>query len=213
MDRPKVFGIGFNRTGTSSLKLALRQLGYKVLGKNQPFVKLYRQGKVDAIIEQTAGWDGFQDWPWPMLYKELLEHFDEDARFILTRRSTPEKWVESLKRHSERTNPKSNQRKLMLGYDYPHGLETEHVRLYQEHLDAVRTHFRECGKVQLLAEFCWEDGDGWRELCGFLGHEIPNTFPKANASNKASKGKKEREENLRRIERQRQRLEKARGSG
>jgi len=179
----KVFGIGFNRTGTSSLKLALRRLGYNVLTRNGPFVKRYGNEQAKWILNHIDDWDGFQDWPWPMLYPELLDHFGDEARFILTRRSSPEKWVSSLKTHSERTNPVNHQRRIMLGYDYPHGLEAEHIALYEAHLKQVRMHFKAAGKDHLLIELCWEEGDGWPELCGFLNEPLPEkAFPRANRS-------------------------------
>ncbi len=188
MEKPfKVFGIGFNRTGTSSLKLALRRLGYKTLGKNQPFVSLFKRGKFEKIFKNLDEWDGYQDWPWPMLYAELLDHFGDKARFVLTRRSSPEKWVESLKRHSERTHPDKNQRRLMLGYGYPHGLEAEHIGLYETHYYKVRNHFEAQGQAHLLGEFCWEEGDAWPELCAFLNEPLPDKeFPRANTSEKAA---------------------------
>lgn len=182
-EKLKVFGIGFNRTGTSSLKLALKKLGFNVLVRNGQFVKRYSNDRTKWILNNIEEWDAFQDWPWPMLHVDLLDHLGEDARFILTRRATPEKWVESLKKHSERTNPDSHQRRVMLGYDYPHGLEEEHIALYDNHLKRVRLHFKAQGKEHLLKEMCWEEGDGWPELCGFLNEPIPTrSFPRANQS-------------------------------
>ncbi|MFQ5437885.1 MAG: sulfotransferase [Paracoccaceae bacterium] len=182
----KVFGIGFNRTGTSSLRIALRKLGYRTAVKNAPFMKLYKRGKIGRLMAATHEWDAFRDWPWPMLYRQALETHGEDARFVLTRRASASAWIESLKRHSEVTNPDRHQRTLMLGYDYPHGYESEHAALYENHLIDVRRFFGERGKAHLLCELCWDEGQGWPELCSFLREPVPDAgFPWANTSRDA----------------------------
>jgi len=169
----KVFGIGFNRTGTTSLKRGLRALGYKALVKNGPYLRALARDDMAWIFQNMVPYNGFQDWPWPRLYPQMLAHFGDRARFVLTRRASAEKWVASLKRHSERISPDSHPRLAMLGFEYPHGLETEHAALYEAHIQQVRRFFREAGKQDQLCEICWETGDGWPELCGFLNEPIP----------------------------------------
>jgi hypothetical protein len=208
MEKPfKVFGLGFNKTGTSSLGEALGQLGYLVAPRNQPFIALYRDQKIGRLLKQTELFEAYRDWPWPHLYPKLLDKYDEAARFVLTRRSSAAVWLESLKQHALRVNPDRNQRRLMLGYDYPHGLEEEHTRLYEAPLVAVRRHFKAAGKSHLLAEFCWDDGDGWQGLCDFLNEPVPDTpFPQENEGNSVKIDAAIQAENQRRIELQLQRL-------
>jgi hypothetical protein len=34
-----------------------------------------------------------------------------------------------------------------------------------------------------MVELCWEEGDGWPQLCGFLGHAVPEApFPRMNTA-------------------------------
>ncbi len=49
---------------------------------------------------------------------------------------------------------------------------------YERHNEAVREFF--AGTDRLL-EVCWEEGDGWPQLCGFLGVPVPDVpFPHSN---------------------------------
>jgi len=95
----KVFGIGFHKTGTKTLKQALTILGYKVSGPNLELVDELSQNKYDAAFELVNRFDAFQDNPWPLLYKTLDENF-EGSKFILTRRDD-EKWIKSVVNYFE----------------------------------------------------------------------------------------------------------------
>ena len=49
---------------------------------------------------------------------------------------------------------------------------------YEHHNEAVRAYF--AGTDRLL-DVCWEEGDGWDELTGFLGLPVPDApFPHSN---------------------------------
>jgi hypothetical protein len=184
--RSKVIGIGLNKTGTSSLAVCLRQLGYDHLSCRSDLLALYRQGRLDEVFEVMDRHDSFEDWPYPLMYRELAERYP-DASFILTLRKSPEKWLRSLKRHSLHTHPRQHCRSLAYGYPYPHGAEGEHLEIYRRHNQDVVEFFRARGEQNRLLEVCWESGDGWEELCGFLGCEAPEApFPHANASDARS---------------------------
>lgn len=180
MSKTRIFGIGLNKTGTSSLKVAFETLGFRHLSRKPRLFKHWKKREFDTIFEWIEDYETFEDWPWPLMVPELIERYP-DAKFILTRRATPQKWVESLKRQSEKTNPDNNPRKVIYGYDYPHGYEAEHIAFYQNHLETMRLIFAD--RPGQLAEFCWEEGQGWPELCGFLGVNAPKgAFPHANRS-------------------------------
>ncbi len=89
----KVFCIGFHKTGTTSLELALKKLGYRVTGSfgtKDPAIA----DKVHEMAYATVeNFDAFEDNPWPILYKELDERFP-GSKFILTRRPA-EAWIKS----------------------------------------------------------------------------------------------------------------------
>lgn len=207
MTRPKIFGIGLNKTGTTSLKVAFETLGYRHLSRKPRLFKHWKKREFNAIFEWIAEYESFEDWPWPLMVPELLDHYP-DALFILTRRSNAQMWVESLKRQSEKTNPDNNPRKVIYGYDYPHGVEHDHMKFYDDHLSQVRGMFAD--KPGRLIELCWDDGDGWPELCRFLNAPIPRKpFPHANKSAKFAAADPEfLYENQRRIQEQLEDLKK-----
>lgn len=181
--RPKVFGIGLNKTGTSSLRFAMLRLGYTVTGSNKALLREVRRGNVAAAIEHSRDYDFFQDWPWPLIYRELHEEYGDSARFILTRRISFEKWFASLETHARSSRLFSGQG-LAYGYYRPFGREREYEEIYARHNDEARAYFRSGpGAGTPFLEMCFEEGDGWEKLCDFLGHEAPNEpFPHRNTA-------------------------------
>lgn len=203
MQRRRIFGIGLNKTGTSSLKHAYRALGLRDFDRRARAFALYQAGDLPRLFNLIDGFEAFQDWPWPLLVPDLLARYP-DAQFILTRRRSPEAWVESLKAHALRTHPDNNPRLDIYGHAYPHGREAEHVAFYLAHQDAVRALFAD--RADQLLEVCWEEGDSWERLCGFLGRPVPSApFPHANRAATAEIDPARRAENLRRIAQQSER--------
>ncbi len=97
MDRPKVLGIGFHKTGTTSLARALEHLAYRVAGPNgvrDPNIgeNVYRMAY--ALVEE---YDAFHDNPWPVLYGQLDRGYP-GSRFIIPLRPTDAS-IESVVRH------------------------------------------------------------------------------------------------------------------
>jgi Sulfotransferase domain len=176
----KVFGIGLNKTGTTTLAECLRHLGYRHMGCRRDLLLALRENRIAEVFAVTDEYESFADWPYPLAYAKLFERYD-DARFVLTTRSSARVWLESLKAHSLHTDPANHCRNLAYGYDYPHGFEAEHIALYEEHNTAVRAFFKTRGASHRLLCVCWENGHGWRELCEFIGHGVPAIpFPHAN---------------------------------
>lgn len=54
----------------------------------------------------------------------------------------------------------------------PLGKKEEHIAVYHRHNRGVRQHFS--GREDALLEVCWEEGDGWEELCTFLNRPKPD---------------------------------------
>ena len=177
----KVFGIGLNKTGTTSLRVALKAMGFRHLDRMPALMKHWRRGEIGPILDVAERFESFDDWPWPLIVPDLLDRFGARARFVLTRRSSPATWLDSLKAHSERTNPFNHPRRAIYGHDYPHGYEAEHLAVYDRHLTSVRHLFGSRGMAHLLLEVSWEDGHGWAELAAFLNRQAPaGPFPHAN---------------------------------
>jgi len=97
--KPKIFGIGRNKTGTTSLARALTELGI-VVGEQYLAQKLIhdwarRDFRRLFLYCHTAR--AFQDVPfsWPFTFQALDQRFP-GSKFILTVRDTPEQWYRSL---------------------------------------------------------------------------------------------------------------------
>ena len=182
---PKVFGIGFQKTGTSSLKRALRQLGYRVattVGVHHPHIA---RDVYDLAFSQLDRYDAFQDNPWAILYQELDE-WCPGSKFILTVRPV-EKWLPSVVNHFGGTS--SPMREWIYGVGDPIGSEEIFVQRYERHNAAVLEYFK--NRAQDLLIFRMGEGDGWPELCRFLGLEIPSgDFPHTNSREKREAGKR-----------------------
>ncbi len=74
----KVIGIGFHKTGTSTLDSALVELGYKVLGTRIDLASNLFNEDFETVFKLTEKYDAFQDNPWPLLYKK----FDKSIRKV-----------------------------------------------------------------------------------------------------------------------------------
>jgi Sulfotransferase domain len=197
--RRKVFGLGLNKTGTTTLGRCLKRLGFDHLSCRRDLLIAYRENRIADVFFVVDKYESFEDWPYPLMYRELFDRYGSDAKFILTTRSSSSAWLDSLKHHSLGTHPDNHCRLLAYGYNYPHGYENEHVEFYNAHNRAVREFFRNRNASSQLVELCWESGQGWRELCEFLGLEPPaDDFPHANKRSEVS-NREWREENVRRI--------------
>ena len=167
----KIFVIGFHKTGTTSLKVALEVLGLRVTGPNSELLAAFRQGdtgKVRLVVDQ---YDAFQDEPWFMFYEDLNQQFP-DAKFILSERK-PRKWLRSFKKHYR--NRISDTHRFLYGpvgaLDAPRHCK----RTYIEHNARVKAFFAGSAPGKLLV-LDLEKGDGWELLCPFLNKPVPRAF-------------------------------------
>lgn len=172
----KIVCVGFGKTGTTTFAKAMNCLGFNHKSQGHGF---FFENKYYYLMLPTLWkFESFDDYPWPFLYKFIHRQFPS-SKFILTTRIDTASWLNSLQRHYCRHGPSVNN-KIFFGYYSPFENE-KHLRgLYEGHNEAVRSFFR--GNPNFL-ELCWERGDGWPELCGFLGKEVPETpFPHVNAA-------------------------------
>ncbi len=175
----KVFGIGFHKTGTTSLASALTILGYRVTGPNnvsEPDIGETYPALTRALSEQ---FDAFQDNPWPLVYREMDAQWP-DAKFILTVRA-PAAWIASQTGHFANVSTPMREHIYGVGRGAPIGNEDHYVAVMQAHNAAVRSYFAD--RPGKLLEMQFSAGDGWQELCGFLGHPVPDMpFPHSNVA-------------------------------
>jgi hypothetical protein len=195
----KVIGAGLGRTGTTSLKAALEQVGF---GPCHHMLELFRDETEtltrkweNVALNGLRDWDdifvGFAssvDWPASAYWRELAGHYP-DAKVILTVRD-PNQWFESMQatifgeRIQERTTrdtPWGRMSRKIINQDTFGGRidDRAHViAVYRRHNEAVRAALP---KERVLV---YEVSEGWEPLCTFLGLPAPKTpFPKNNTTN------------------------------
>ena len=175
IDRPRVFCIGWHKTGTSTLGLALLDLGYSVVGCRLDMVHPLRRGDVHEVLDVAGQFDALQDVPWAALYRELDERFP-GSQFILTERDE-DSWLRSASRHFGATDVPLHE--WLYGVGVLNGNEARYLERYRRHYREVREYFRDRPDDLLVMNFA--AGDGWDVLCNFLGHDRPaKRFPHAN---------------------------------
>ncbi len=181
MGRQKAFGIGFHKTGTTTLSRALRILGYEVAGPFGVQDESIADTALERALATAADYDAVQDNPWPLLYGELDEAFP-DSKFILTVRDT-DRWLASVVNHfGGKSTP---MRRWIYGPGDPVGNEALYRDRYERHNAEVAQYFAERPNDLLVLDIA--GGDGWDELCEFLGAPVPDEpFPHANAQQERS---------------------------
>jgi len=196
----KVIGAGFGRTGTSSLKLALEQLGF---GPCFHMTEFFRSPDGEALKAKWtrvafdpgepdwdsvfAGYGATVDWPSTAVWRALAAHFP-DAKVILTERDA-DAWYDSClatifggrtsdEALAERTDAWGRMIRELINrrtFDGRTGDRDHAIAVYRAHNAEVR---RSLPADRLLVH---GPGDGWVPLCAFLGVAVPETpYPKAN---------------------------------
>ena len=189
----KIFCIGLNKTGTTSIGDAFKILGYARFGwrpgVSGPLVMRWHEGKFDPFLRVIREHEAFEDLPWPLVYREIESRF-ENARFILTTRAGEDVWLRSIQKHIKRGSNWVGHYLIYGSYD-PVADAEMYLNRYRRHNAEVREYF--AARPEKLLEMCFEHGDGWEKLCRFLAVEtVPDVpFPHANAS-KSKKAEIER---------------------
>lgn len=179
---PAVFGIGLPKSGTTTLAHMLRTIGFDHAHYDTGLIGDIANGDLSGLGAAAAAHQSFEDWPWPMVYREVFE-LVPGAGFILTRRRTPEIWLDSLRRHTNRNPSEKSQhlRKKFFESDDPWADEEIYLEFYKAHLSSVRAFAREHDLP--LLELCWEEGDDWAKLCSFLRVEVVSgDIPHSNSA-------------------------------
>ncbi|HEY5070744.1 MAG TPA: sulfotransferase [Caulobacteraceae bacterium] len=173
--KPKIFGIGLGKTGTTTLGAALAILGFS----NVDFINELTKERMCS--DDLPIFDAFTDPPTSITFEANFEKFP-NARFIYTTRS-PESWRDSKLKHWRR---KYGDGEIE---DDETPMEPQRlVNSYRAHERRVRRFFSDKPKDKFL-EFDIFGGQGWAELCGFLGVPTPaQPFPWANRNPVAGDG-------------------------
>lgn len=179
--KSKIFCIGFQKTGTTSLGLALEKLGYRVCGPVGVTNPAIRYKALDWAKDLVPRYDAFEDNPWPLLYKEL-DALYPGSKFILTYRA-PRSWIRSVRKYfgyyeaaaevwiyDDAGSPVDNPRRFL--------------KTYKKHNKDVRAYFTSRARDFLEIDLTKStDAENWDRICAFLGHPVPHIpFPRANSS-------------------------------
>lgn len=184
----KVFCIGLNKTGTSSLHEAFKILGLKSVhfiddeGNNIKHVILNNYKKGNNILKGLEKYDAFSDWDIAPYTMDIFKEFDKQypkSKFILNTRDL-NSWLISrekhVKRNQERQQKNPEEDITWLKIDRV-GWENQ----FNEHYNEAIRYFK--GREKDLIVFDVTKGDGWERLCPFLNLPIPEVpFPKKNVA-------------------------------
>lgn len=179
--KEKVFGIGFHKTATTSLAVALYTLGYNVTGYFGIFDRNIADNVHPIAYDLADRFDAAQDTPWFVIYKELDQRYP-GSKFVLTMRS-PEKWIKSVTKHFKSHHIPAHE--WIYGVQVASGNETTYIERFNRHNQEVQDYFRNRPSDLLVMDIT--QGDGWEKLCPFLEKEQPEfEFPKQNTAKEKS---------------------------
>jgi hypothetical protein len=187
----KIFGIGFHRTGTTSLTFALQMLGIKTIhwpNDEETYKQLIRG---DYKLKIMKNYQSANDLTITPFFKQLDKEFP-NSKFILTVRNL-NSWLNSVRVHwgneTNRDIDKINSHfekvtsfSRIANFGCLTYSETRLKEVYEDHIDKVNHYFKDRPNDLLVLNIC--NGEGWEKLCPFLKKEIPHeSFPHRNQNN------------------------------
>lgn len=203
LNSKKIFVIGRNKSGTTSVEAALRDLGFNV-APQRPFELLlydWAENRWDRLIRYCRWFDAFQDIPFslPRTYRILDKAFP-GSKFILSIRDSSEQWYRSLVKFqsvkfgngsrptwNDLENAKYCKKGFMadcarLVYQaspdqlYDRSL---YIRNYESHNSEVIEYFKNRPNDLLIIDVA--SPDSYQRFCQFLGRKpLRETFPWEN---------------------------------
>src|ERR1700722_968654 len=186
--RPRIFGIGLSKTGTTSLAAALMALGFSTVDwLNTLTGELMNDDDLDLF-------DAFTDTPSCQNFEKYYYMFPS-SKFIYTVRRADDwerswashlkRWYlisgfqEAKKRHTDRNafHFGTQYSDIYMALYFNHNNFSEAFQAYDQR---VRRFFADKPSERFL-EFNIFDGDGWEKLCKFVGRDTPSAaFPWQN---------------------------------
>ena len=180
--KPKVFGIGFSKSGTTSLDLMLRKFGWNVCHENMgDYDKNIAANLTDRMDDAAERYDAFQDSPWCTMYGRYAQIYP-DSKFILTLRPL-DKWLNSMSNFGDKTIPIW---KPVYGRDRFHGNEIYFRDLYLNHTINALDYFKSYPGRLLVIDIEANPHALARSLEAFLGLSYTGIpFPHSNSSRRS----------------------------
>jgi hypothetical protein len=196
----KLIGAGFGRTGTSSLQVALEELG---LNKCYHMREVFAHPEhflfwLAATEHRPVNWDrlfaGYQatvDWPGCTFYQELMAYYP-DAKVLLSVRD-PEKWYDSayntiysshkpsLANWLFKWNPLTRKRWRVIDSIWKDTFQGR----FEDRAFAIEVFKQHNAEVQRVVPaerlLVYDVKQGWEPLCRFLNVPVPDKpFPHLN---------------------------------
>lgn len=202
----KVFCVGFNKTGTTSLEQVIRDRGWKIGKQKAAELMLQDWSRRDfaPLLKYCRSARFFQDIPFslPFTYQAVDVEFP-GSKFILTVRDSGDQWFDSLHRFHRKMfgfgEQPSAEELADIKYHYKGWLleyltfvfgpvelgfyeRERYIRVYEEHNRAVQEYFRYRPDDLLVLNV--SEPDAYSRLMRFLG--LPDeggNFPWLNRSN------------------------------
>lgn len=206
-NRPKVFCIGANKTGTTSVESVFHSLGLKVGNQAKAELLIHEWAKRDfrKIIRYCRWAEAFQDVPFS--YPDTFAAVDAafpGSKFILTIRGSSTEWYESLVRFHTQLVGKNriptaddlrqfnyryrgflwDAQRLRYGADEKTLYDRDlYIRSYEEHNRNVLDYFKNRPEDLLVINVA--KADAMEKLLAFLGYSYAGQdMPHANSSRK-----------------------------
>ncbi len=182
----KIIGVGFQKTGTSTLREALKILGYKVKDTTPRALIPILKGDFSRIRHILKGYDAMEDTPWYIIYRELDQMYP-GSKFILTIRDA-DTWYTSVSKHIGDLRAAHHEWIYGRGKGLPKNNREHTIAVYNKHNKEVMNYFSDRPDDLLVLDFT--TGDRWEKLCAFLDKEIPGIpFPHYNRTSEIEKKK------------------------
>ena len=201
----KIFCIGANKTGTTSLEAALNSMGYDLgnQARAEMLAEECYEGRFERLIRFCDLHQAFQDVPFSLsdTYKVLDQAFP-NSKFILTVRSSPEAWFHSMckfqskifgkdgKLPTEEDLKNSNYGYRGLSYDYmkrnfnypntPLYEKETYIRIHEKRNQEIKDYFKDRDNQLLILNVSEEYA--LQKLGAYLGFKFPRDlqFPWIN---------------------------------
>lgn len=187
----KIFCIGRNKTGTSSLKKAMEEMGF-IVGDQRKAELLFDDWAIRdfrRLIEYCRTAQFFQDTPFSLPFTYVvLDHVFPGSKFILTIRDNAEQWYNSLTRFHAKMWGKNgriptkedlqnssyiykgrawvNNRKMYNSPEYDPYKKEILIKDYNNHNENVIEYFRHRPKDLLILNVA--EKDSYQKLANFL---------------------------------------------
>ncbi len=180
----KVIGVGFHKTGTTSLSTALSILGFNNLrgihflrqqwGQTK-CMQLLQDKEYGPYLDILEYYDSVEDNPWYLMYKEIDDRYP-DSKYILTIRDEQD-WLSSCKHFF--SDRQKHIHKIIYGVNRFPGNEAIYLARYRQHNQDVIKYFSKRKEQLLILDI--KKGNCWKKLSEFLNKPVLDLpFPHLN---------------------------------